>query len=197
MRSIFCLIMIFVATIAAAQSKSYNDSMRQYFSDYVAKHQVVTGEDKKLMQFYNPERKYRVVADFEPIQNAPWFNINTSSGKTRPFRQFGKISFKIDGKAQVLYLYQEQRFLQNPKYWDHLFLPFMDATNGKETYETGRYIDLTMNDINNKKVVIDFNKAYNPYCAYVSDKYSCPIPPKENHLKVAIKAGEKKYVKAH
>ena len=71
---------------------------------------------------------------------------------------------------------------------DHLFLPFTDNTNGVETYGGGRYIDLKIpagNTIN-----IDFNKAYNPYCAY-SDKYSCPIPPPENHLDIEIKAGIK------
>jgi uncharacterized protein len=81
----------------------------------------------------------------------------------------------------------------NDQYKNYLFLPFTDATTGIETYESGRYIDLQINDIKNNEVLIDFNKAYNPYCAYVSGVYNCPVPPKENHLIVAILAGEKIY----
>jgi uncharacterized protein (DUF1684 family) len=84
-----------------------------------------------------------------------------------------------------------------PEYKDHLFLPFTDLTSGEETYTAGRYIDLSFEDIIDNKVVIDFNKAYNPYCAYVSGKYNCPIPPRENTLSVAILAGEKNYGKEH
>jgi len=79
------------------------------------------------------------------------------------------------------------------EYKNYLFLPFTDATTGVETYESGRYIDLQTGDIKNNQVVIDFNKAYNPYCAYVSGVYNCPIPPRENHLPVAILAGEKRF----
>jgi len=83
------------------------------------------------------------------------------------------------------------------EYKDHLFIPFTDATSGEETYESGRYIDLEIKDITNENVLIDFNKAYNPYCAYVSGKYNCPIPPNENRLIVAIRAGEKSFGKHH
>jgi len=75
-----------------------------------------------------------------------------------------------------------------------LFIPFADVTSGDETYGTGRYIDISTKDIINNTVVIDFNKAYNPYCAY-SNGYNCPIPPAENYLAVAIKAGERSFAK--
>lgn len=80
----------------------------------------------------------------------------------------------------------------NPAYKDLLFLPFTDQTNNKETYGGGRYIDLNVNDIRNNHLEIDFNKAYNPYCAY-SDGYRCPIPPEENDLPISIIVGEKLY----
>lgn len=92
-----------------------------------------------------------------------------------------------------LNLYQSQDLLQNEQYKTYLFLPFTDATTGKESYHAGRYIDLKMEDIIDGKVVIDFNKAYNPYCAYVTGRYNCPIPPSENNLSIAIIAGEKDY----
>jgi uncharacterized protein (DUF1684 family) len=83
--------------------------------------------------------------------------------------------------------------MESEKYRNLLFLPFTDRTTGKESYDGGRYIDLDMSSIQNNEVVIDFNKAYNPYCAYVSGRYSCPIPPAENRLAVAVKAGEMRY----
>ena len=84
---------------------------------------------------------------------------------------------------------------RSPSYKDYLFLPFTDATTGNETYDAGRYIDLKIEDTRTPEVILDFNKAYNPYCAYVSDIYNCPIPPKENRLPVAIRAGEMKFLK--
>ena len=78
-----------------------------------------------------------------------------------------------------------------PEYADLLFVPFKDATNGAETYGGGRYIDVKTPKGN--KVILDFNLAYNPSCAYGSDRYSCPIPPKKNFLKIPIKAGEKNF----
>jgi len=185
--------LLLFAGIANAQT-TYKDSMRQYINDYVATHEVVKDDDKKYLQFFAIDETYKVNAVFEHIKNTPWFALPTSSGKTRMYRQYGKLSFELGGKPQTLYVYQSQDLIQNPQYADHLFLPFTDATTGKESYETGRYIDLKTDDIKNNKVAIDFNKAYNPYCAYVSG-YSCPIPPKENRLKIAIKAGEKKYLK--
>ena len=86
--------------------------------------------------------------------------------------------------------------MKNPKYIDHLFIPFNDLTNYEETYGGGRYIDLSLNDIKDGKVVLDFNKCHNPYCAY-SDGYNCPIPPEANRLKVAVKAGEMNFGKEH
>jgi uncharacterized protein (DUF1684 family) len=77
-----------------------------------------------------------------------------------------------------------------PEYKDYLFLPFTDDTNGTDTYAGGRYIDLTVKDFIGSSVVIDFNKAYNPYCAF-SGGYSCPKPPDENHLQIPVQAGEK------
>ncbi|HMR81995.1 MAG TPA: DUF1684 domain-containing protein [Niabella sp.] len=187
--------LLLLAGIAHAQT-TYKDSMQQYINDYVSRHEVVKGDDKKQLQFFTIDETYKVKATFEYVKNAPWFALPTSSGKTKMYRQYGKLTFELNSQIQTLYVYQSQDLIQNPQYADHLFLPFTDATTGKESYETGRYIDLKIDDIKNNKVAIDFNKAYNPYCAYVSG-YSCPIPPKENRLKIAIKAGEKKYRKVH
>jgi uncharacterized protein (DUF1684 family) len=81
------------------------------------------------------------------------------------------------------------------EYKNYLFIPFTDATSGTHTYEGGRYIDISIPEITDNKIIIDFNKAYNPYCCYTPG-YSCPIPPKENALTIAINAGEMKYTKS-
>jgi uncharacterized protein (DUF1684 family) len=99
----------------------------------------------------------------------------------------------LKGKEYKLTVYQYMKLLNDEKYAKYLFLPFADLTNGKQTYIGGRFIDLEIPD--NDDLVIDFNKAYNPLCAYGNPKYSCPIPPVENQLKVKIKAGVKTYKK--
>ena len=85
-----------------------------------------------------------------------------------------------------LNIYQNHRLRKMEKYRNHLFLPFTDLTNGEETYGGGRYIDLSIPD--SDTIIIDFNKAYNPYCAYSSTR-SCPIPPRENDLDLKVEAG--------
>ncbi|MBP6826735.1 MAG: DUF1684 domain-containing protein, partial [Saprospiraceae bacterium] len=90
-----------------------------------------------------------------------------------------------------LQIYQNIRLLTSQKYFDYLFLPFKDTTNGDTTYGGGRYLDLRLDNIGSDQMMeIDFNKAYNPWCAY-SDGYNCPIPPATNHLEMAVEAGEK------
>ena len=105
--------------------------------------------------------------------------------------KYGELSFVLDGESQTLAIYQSLKLLTMPQYKDYLFIPFKDETNGRETYGGGRYLDIRMGAIKSGKVSLDFNKAYNPYCAFASaGGYSCPVPPRENHLKVAVKAGE-------
>ena len=106
------------------------------------------------------------------------------------YKPYGKLKFKIDGKKYKLTLYQNVELTKREGYEDYLFLPFNDMTNGVESYGGGRYLDMKIGDLDFP--VIDFNYCYNAYCAY-NHKYSCPIPPDENYLKVRIEAGVKKY----
>jgi uncharacterized protein len=115
----------------------------------------------------------------------------TTTDRAPLYQQYAIVSFILNGKKEALRIYQSQDSKFNFEYKDYLFLPFKDTTNGTSTYEGGRYIDVFISNIINKTIVLDFNKAYNPYCAYNHD-YSCPIPPLENHLNSAIKAGVKK-----
>ena len=142
-------------------------------------------------QFFPIDLKYRVNADFERITNAEPFEMPTSSGKTKTYQVYGKATFEIDGIQHSLLIYQSQSLREIAEYKDHLFLPFRDLTNDAETYIGGRYIDLTIPK--GDKIIIDFNQAYNPYCAYNYRDYSCPIVPEENTLKTRILAGTKFY----
>jgi uncharacterized protein (DUF1684 family) len=133
------------------------------------------------------------VAGFERKENMPWFSMPTSGRMLQIYRVYGVASFVIHDTTVMINLYQSQSLMNSPEYKEWLFVPFTDGTTGKESYHGGRYIDLKTEDIKDGKVIIDFNKAYNPYCAYVSDVYNCPIPPKENHLAIFVRAGEMGY----
>jgi uncharacterized protein (DUF1684 family) len=196
MKNLLLLLTLFIGTTSFAQT-AYKDSMRTYLLNYVQQHEVVKGHDKDHMKFYEVDPAYRVVADFMLSTSADWIRFKTSGKQDQVFRLYGTASFILNGNLQKLNIYQSQDLMTNPQYKNYLFLPFRDSTSGNETYSGGRYIDLTTNDIAARKVVLDFNKAYNPYCAYVSGVYNCPVPPKENALPVAIKAGEKAFTNKH
>lgn len=184
-------------TWLTAQNISYRDSLTSFRESYIKEHAVVKGEDKKYLQFFPVDEQYRVNAKFELAQKPEWFNMETSSGKKKIYRTYGTVSFSIRDTLVRLNLYQSQQLMQADEYRNYLFLPFTDKTSGEESYGTGRYIDLRLEDISNNRIVIDFNKAYNPYCCYETGKYNCPIPPAANDLPVAINAGEKNFGKSH
>ncbi len=139
--------------------------------------------------FFPANLKYRVQATLEKIAGAPPFEIQTSSGKTKTYQEYGKLHFSVEGKPYTLTVYVSPALMKDPAYSDYLFLPFHDATNGTETYGGGRYIDLRIPK--GKTLTVDFNKAYQPYCAYNAYDYSCPIVPVENTLPIRIEAGVK------
>jgi uncharacterized protein (DUF1684 family) len=114
--------------------------------------------------------------------------MQTTTGEEQVYRRAGVIDFDVDGERARLTLYASEDM-------HDLFLPFRDATSGGETYGAGRYLEVEPPDAD-RRVVVDFNYAYNPYCAYNPD-WSCPIPPGENWLSVPIRAGERTFPGAH
>jgi uncharacterized protein (DUF1684 family) len=140
------------------------------------------------LEFFPVSKKYRVEADFKLTPDTEPFQMPTTTSRLVWYRKFGEASFKLDDKELALAIYQNQELIKKEGYEDYLFLPYKDFTNGVETYGGGRYIDMRIPE--GDVIVIDFNKSYNPYCAY-NYKYSCPIPPEENHLDVEIRAGVK------
>lgn len=141
----------------------------------------------KRHPFFPIDLKYSVKAKLVRTENAVPFEIPTSSGRTQPYQEYGKATFVIDGKTQVLTIYRSLNLIKMKGYEDHLFLPFRDETKGIETYGGGKYIDLRIPK--GDEIVIDFNQSYHPYCAYNAYDYSCPIVPEENFLPIRIEAG--------
>ncbi|MBS1638121.1 MAG: DUF1684 domain-containing protein [Bacteroidetes bacterium] len=139
--------------------------------------------------FFDIDLAYRVTATFKRTADAKPFKMATTRGLPRTYVKYGEATFTLGAKTYTLCLYQNPDLAKTEQYKDYLILPFRDLTNQSETYGGGRYIDMKIPTGNS--IVIDFNKAYNPFCAY-SDLYSCPIPPQENTLDTEIKAGTKK-----
>lgn len=147
----------------------------------------------KSLDFFPIDTNYRVIAKLKYYKGSKPFKMKTTTDRLPVYRIFASATFEIHGKKHVLHIYQNQKLLLTTEFEDYLFLPFTDKTNGEDSYGGGRYIDLKVTD--QETIVLDFNKAYNPYCAY-NDKYSCPIPPKSNQLDIEIPVGVKAF-KAH
>jgi uncharacterized protein len=114
--------------------------------------------------------------------------MGTNTGEIRSGLRYGFFDFQVEGQDRRLQVY---RLEDAPGSGGaNLFIPFRDSTSGQETYAAGRYIDLKENTSGTYD--LDFNRAYNPSCAY-NNEFSCPVPPAENTLKVPIRAGEKRY----
>ena len=144
------------------------------------------------LSFFKPDTAYQVLARFERTPDAvPFLMPSTTDEKTIEV-VYGIAHFELNGKQHQLEIYQTPELITDEKYADYLFLPFLDETNGEETYGGGRYIDLTIPE--GDSILIDFNKAYNPYCVY-NKKYSCPLVPRQNYLRTKVRAGVKDFTK--
>ncbi|WP_410221264.1 DUF1684 domain-containing protein [Pedobacter sp.] len=195
MRNLLIVFFLFVASLAQAQNfKAETEQHRiKYKEDFITnEHSPLKEADLKYLNFFDADSSYKVRAKVKLLSNEKPFKMPTYAGTTAEYVKYAVLSMQVHNQPVQLTLYKNVALSQNPVYRDYLFLPFTDQTNNKETYGGGRYMDLKTSDIVKDKIEIDFNKAYNPYCAY-SDGYRCPIPPEENDLSLAIKAGEKKY----
>ena len=133
-----------------------------------------------------------VNANLKRTPNSEWFKMQTTTSRVSDERIYGILTFQLKGKTYNLNVYQGKDLMTTEGYEDYLFLPFLDNTNGEDSYGGGRYIDLRIPKGN--ELIIDFNKAYNPFCAY-NEKYSCPIVPRENYVDIEIRAGVKAFKK--
>lgn len=140
------------------------------------------------LKYFPPNLKYRIVADLEPIENRQMVVLKTSDNKEQRYIEYARATFTLDGVRCSLLILE---VIDNGPFKGTLFLAFADQTSAIETYGAGRYLDVKKTP-GASSITLDFNEAYNPYCAY-NDNFSCPFPPKENVLNVIIAAGEKTY----
>jgi uncharacterized protein len=192
---LFTVSFLFSVCISFAQTDTalVNDTKR-FQSELISEYQnpnssPLSAKAKKTFKgihFYSFDEKYVLNARFIRTPNERSFQMSTSSGMRKTYVKYAEVIFTLDEKEYKLNVYQSQDLLQSAEYKDYLFIPFTDATSGNETYEGGRYIDLNIPQSDH--ILINFNKAYHPYCAY-TDGYNCPIPPAENTLPVKVEAG--------
>lgn len=191
------LLMFFGGSLCAQEkcdsqkSSEYQQELNREYAD--KKTSPLTAADLaqfKTLDFFAVDSKYCVVAKIKRTFDAKPFAMQTTTERSPMYIKYADLIFFIDGKQQSLEVYQSIKPAAIQAFSTDLFLPFTDLTSDKESYSGGRYMDLQIPD--GDLIMLDFNRAYNPYCAYNS-KYSCPLVPKVNHLEVAIKAGVKKF----
>lgn len=146
----------------------------------------------KSLDFFPIDSTYKVIATLTYVTDAPVFEMQTTTDRLPLYKTYVVAKFNLKGKEFEIPIYQSQELLSDPQYRDYLFLPFKDLTNGKQSYGGGRFLDLKLPPNHATTMVIDFNEAYNPYCAY-NHKFSCPIPPDANVLDIEIPVGVKAY----
>ncbi len=191
MRFISLLAILLVACGSPDKTDNYESEIKAHRKEVtktflIRESSPLKNEDRKYfvgLNYFEIDREYAVWAEYQALMNQGLSRLSTSGGEEREYIRDGILTFKLKGKDLQLYSY---RSTDSPD----LFIPFGDESNGKETYHAGRYVDMQAPDSN--QVLLDFNKAYNPYCAY-NDKWSCVIPPSENKLNIAVLAGERRF----
>ena len=198
MKKVFLVALFFISISSFCQEKfdaiaveTFQKKLNFEFAD--KEESPLTDEVRtifKTLEYFPISAKYFVMAQFTRTENEKTFEMKTTKERRPIYVKYGELAFTIDGKLLKLNLCKNIELSKKEEYKDYLFLPFSDNTNGKESYIGGRYIDMKVPKGNT--VTIDFNTAYNPYCAY-NYKYSCPIVPLENVLDIDINAGVKKF----
>lgn len=198
MKILICLLLLVSISLHAQKNEEkeivkFQKKMNGDFKN--PKESPLTEEDLKTfnsLDFFKIDTSYIVKAKVIKLENQEAFKMKTNTDRLPEYKIYGQAIFELEGREFKLNLYQNIRLLNADPKDEYLFLPFTDLTNGVSTYGGGRYLDLSIPK--GDEIFIDFNRAYNPYCAY-NHKYSCPIPPRENDLNIEIKAGVKKYDK--
>lgn len=198
MKYLFTIAMLLLAVFTNAQdctddAIAFQNELNEQYAD--ADKSPLTQEDFevfKSLEFYPVDTDFCVTAKLERTPDEKPFAMQTSTSRKPTYVKYGVLHFTLQGKECRLDVFQNVKLSKIKKYKNSLFLPFTDLTSGMDSYGGGRYIDLTIpeGDI----LVLNFNTAYNPYCAY-NHNYSCPVPPQQNDLQVAITAGVKKHDK--
>jgi uncharacterized protein (DUF1684 family) len=201
----YLLFLVALMISAVAISQGYADSAKINYTKEIDNYRrginikLLYGESTPLtaeqqknfkgLNYFAPDIQCRVEGKLVKAGKQEDVVMKTSGDRTPIYVKYGTLNFTLNGKTLTLTVYQSKKMLEMVKEVNTLFIPFRDETCGKESYGGGRYIDCEI-PATGDKVMLDFNKAYNPYCAY-NPTYSCVIPPEENLLAVRIEAGEK------
>jgi uncharacterized protein (DUF1684 family) len=200
MKNVLAIALILLSLYSCAQKKrplkGETEFQRELNADYKdASKSPLKEKDRKHFEgldFFKFDSTYVVIANFIRTPNEKPFKMKTTTDRRPIYVKYGELTFNLKGELFKLNIYQNQVLVEDEAYKDYLFLPFLDETNGLQSYGGGRYIDARIPKGNT--MIIDFNKAYNPHCAY-NDRYSCPIVPRKNYLKTRIEAGVKAFDK--
>jgi len=202
LRNVFIIALMLVVALIIFYSfqgkdsgKEYEDEIkreRQAKDDYMrSSDESPFGEEKKDckgLNYFPFDFNYRINAKLISIENKKVVVLPTSDNVEKKYLEYAMAEFELNSEPCKLIILE---IMEEGPYRGTLFLAFADATSANETYGAGRYLDVKKVP-GASSIMLDFNQAYNPYCAY-SEKFSCPFPPKENVLKVAVRAGERKY----
>ncbi len=198
-RSILLLFSFFLLLNCGDKKRYYNDltpfqkEINDFFKDAsISPLKAKDLKDFKGLDFFTFDSTYVVIAKLIKTPKEKSFKMKTTTDRFVEHIKHGVVSFELLGNSYNLNIYRNLENIDEQGYRDYLFLPFLDDTNGNESYGGGRYINLDIPT--GDSLVIDFNSAYNPYCVY-DEKYSCPIVPRENYLPTEIKAGVKNFNK--
>ena len=204
MKFILTLLLFLCISISSIYSQSNHKEVVLNFQkklneDYMnPKESPLLEKDLKIFKnhdFFPINKAYRVEAKFQKNEKPETLLLKTTTNRLPEYDIYGLAEFKINDKTYTLKVYQSHTSRESKEYKDYLLLPYTDLTNGDTTYGGGRYVEVKTTDIKGNTIIIDFNKSYNPYCAY-NYRYSCVIPPRENDLDTKIEAGVKKYKKS-
>ncbi len=160
--------------------KLKDEMFRDHFQSPLTKEQR---KEFKGLKYYPENPALRLELPLERYPEPEHIKMQTSTGDVQDYLKVGQVHFKVNGEEAALQVYESEG--ESGSY----FVPFVDATAPVETYGAGRYLE--PDDLGSDRLLVDFNLAYNPYCAYDPIKWSCPLPPAENRLPVRIEAGEK------
>ncbi len=163
---------------------TFRNNKHDFFKNSKGSPFVQKGIEYKGASYFGGNTKYKVNARLNRLSKREILTLSNSNGTNANYLKFAMTNFKLAGQEHTLLL------LKTPGFGNQYLMAFADQTSGITTYGGGRYLDLIIGK--SDRIEIDFNKAYNPYCAY-SPEFLCPLPPRENILSVAIEAGEKTY----
>lgn len=199
------LLLLLLVSISMASCQSFDDYAKEIVAERIKKDSSFLIADKSPLSveqievfnglvYFPIDKKYLLKARLEHLEAGDIIQLKTSTDRLPNYKIYGYVYFTLDEVEHRLTAYQNLDHQKDSVYKDFLFLPFTDNNSTVLTYGGGRYIDFEIPSTD--AFLLDFNKSYNPYCAY-NHRWSCVIPPRENSLDIAIDVGEMKYPDVH